>query len=172
MSAPLVINAELGKPVHAVVSGVAAPGAFRVVRGLPPGMTVDLRKGTMSGTPEQPGVFLFEVTQPAGRPNLRVEVRVLPGPMFVPREPAPVEPPVPVFSSPIYSPPAAAPQLTGSLDDFLRLDKPCPIPGCEELRVRYKESLDKLTSTGCSACQTSALKQKFANEYRKLLASV
>lgn len=168
----MIVVAEIGKPVSVVVSGSALPGNFQVVRTLPPGLNVDLRKGTLSGIPEQPGVFLFEVTQPAGRPNLRVEVRVLPGPMFVPREPAPVEPAPPVITPPIYSPPAAATQFTGSLDDFLRLDKPCPIPGCEALRVRYKESLDKLTSTGCSACQTSALKQKFANEYRKLLASV
>lgn len=50
--------------------------------------------------------------------------------------------------------------------DFFNFEKPCPdnIPFCVQLRQKYQEELDKLTKTGCTACQRNSLKAKFIKD--------
>jgi hypothetical protein len=50
--------------------------------------------------------------------------------------------------------------------DFFNFDMPCPekIPFCSQLREKYQEELNKLNSTGCSACKRSSLKSKYIKE--------
>ena len=50
--------------------------------------------------------------------------------------------------------------------DFFNFDKPCPekIPFCMQLREKYTEELNKLNTSGCSACKRNALKSKYIKE--------
>jgi hypothetical protein len=55
-------------------------------------------------------------------------------------------------------------------DLFFQTDRPCLVPGCNQLRLLYESDVAKL-GAGCSGCQLGALQRKYAHAYRELLAA-
>jgi len=54
---------------------------------------------------------------------------------------------------------------------FFDLTVPCNFPGCEELRKQYAADNDKLPQ-GCSACESQAVRNKYAERVREILKSL
>jgi hypothetical protein len=80
--------------------------------------------------------------------------------------------PVPVETVEVSLPPLSPPKprTPRPQNVFFNFSEACPTPGCQALRVMYAKELEQLGS-GCTNCALAALRQKYNNAYRKLLAS-
>ena len=155
---PVEADAEVGIPFKLMVSGNAAPGNFTATN-IPPGLQLNSGSGFLEGVPNTSGVFFTVIEFKAVPPVRRVvEIRVTPS-LFTP---VPAPPTVPEVL-PLVEP---AKETPWHPETFFRFKEPCPVPGCEELRLLYRNELTKVS--GCSGCARAALQQKYLNAYRKL----
>jgi len=66
---------------------------------------------------------------------------------------------------------SAVPALA-MIAEFFNFETPCFFEGCEDLRAKYKEEHEKLESTGCTACDYSALQARFVTLVEKTMGTV